>query len=252
MQTGWFVYLRSFILYNKVCSQLCQKFLFGKSVQILHHTVIIDNSQLICREAYSHEIVIFFISAVIRILFGFFRPHQSCRRRAVVSVSYIQRRHSFKQFSNTGNIIIIIDDPERMAETIQFGYKIIFRSVCRIFLYDSIQLGIVRVSKENRFDISIVDTHMFHAVFFLITTGQLMFLNIPLQIIIHISTNYQPILCTSVHRLGIYVILFFLILNQPAVILKFPEILRCFFIDSRIMLVCSYRKINFRLDYMIQ
>ena len=138
-----------------------------------------------------------------------------------------------------------------MTEAVQLCHEIIFRRVGRIFFYDSIQFGIVWISEKHRFDIGIVHTNMLHTVFFFITTGQFMFLDVTFQIIIYISTYNQTILCTSVHRLCIYIILFLLILNQPAFLLKQPEVFSSLFINSRIMFVCSYRKIYFRLNNMI-
>ena len=138
-----------------------------------------------------------------------------------------------------------------MTETVQFCHEVIFRCISRIFLYDSIQFGIVRISKKYRFDIGIVHTNMLHTILFLITACQLVLLDVAFQIIIHISAYDQAVLCMSIHSLCIHIILFFLILNQPTFILEHLKVLGSLFVNGRIMFVCSHREIYFRLDDMV-
>ena len=80
---------RSFFLDDKVLSDSCQEFFGSQTVQVFHHTIIIDDSQLIGRETNSHEIIIFFVTLMIWILLRLFRSYQCRGSRAVMSVSNI-------------------------------------------------------------------------------------------------------------------------------------------------------------------
>ena len=93
---------------------------------------------------------------------------------------------------------------------------------------------------------------MFHAVFLLVTTGQFMFFDDPVHIIGNIRSYHQSILGLAIHGLCIYIIIFFFILHQPALVLKHLEIFGSLLIYFRIMFVCSGREINFRFYNMIK
>ena len=139
-----------------------------------------------------------------------------------------------------------------MSESISGSDKVIYRFSGSIVSDNSIQCSIIRISKEYRLNIGIVHTDMLHSVFFLITTGQLMFLNDTIHVVGNISTYYQSILRLSIHGLRIDVIVFFIILNQPAFVLKHLEVFSSFLIDTLIVFVSTYRKIYFGFNNMIQ
>ena len=186
-----------------------------------------------------------------RILFGFFRTDQRSSSRAMMTVSYIQGRHFAKQIRNAGNIRRLVNDPERMTETIVFRDEVIFRSTGSIFGDNLVQFSIIGISKKHRFDIGIIHPYMLHTVLLLVTPCQLMFLNNTIHIIGHVCTDNQTVLCLAVHCLGIYIIAFFLILYQPAFFLEHLEIGSSFQINGRIMFICPDRKIDLRFNDMI-
>ena len=252
MQAGRFIDVRAFFFYYKVFIKCSQELFRSQTIKIFHHTVVINDGQLICREANSHKVIIFFITAMIWIQFCFLCSHQCSSGRTVMAVSNIKGRHFSKFGSNCSNICLLVDNPESMSKTITRSDKVINRLICCIFLYYNIQLLIVRISKENRFNISVVHTYMFHTILFLVTTGKLMLLDNPVHIIRDISTDYQPILCFPVHRLGIDIIVFHLILHQPAFVLKQLEILGSFSIHLFVMFIRTNREIYFRFNNMIK
>ena len=166
-------------------------------------------------------------------------------------VGNIQGRHFAEQFRDAGNISRLVNDPERMAETVVFRDEVIFRIAGCIFGDNLVQFGIVGISKEHRFDIGIIHPDMLHAVLLLVTPCQLMLLDNAIHIIGHIRTDNQAVLCLAVHGLGIHIVTFLLILHQPALFLEHPEIGGSFQINGRIVFIRPDRKVDLRFDDMI-
>ena len=79
-----------------------------------------------------------------------------------------------------------------------------------------------------------------------------MLLDHAIHVVGHVGTDHQSILGLAVHGLRIDVIAFLLVLHQPALLLEQLEVLCRLQIDSGIMLICPHRKINLRLNDMIE
>ena len=62
-----------------------------------------------------------------RVLSGFLRTDQGGGGGTVMAVGNIQGRHFAEQFRDAGNISRLVNDPERMAETVVFRDEVIFR-----------------------------------------------------------------------------------------------------------------------------
>ena len=173
---------------------------------------------------------------MVRILLSLLCTHQSCGSRTVMTISYIETRHLGK-FSGDGfDILIIAYNPELVTEAIDWSNEIILRCCSSITHQNLIEHRIIRISKENRFDVCIADTNVLHAVLFLITAGKLMLLDDTRHIIIYVCTHNKTILCLAIHGLCIDIILFFIILLQPAVLLELLEVLCSTFINTRVVL----------------
>ena len=186
-----------------------------------------------------------------RVLSGFLRTDQGGGGGTVMAVGNIQGRHFAEQFRDAGNISRLVNDPERMAETVVFRDEVIFRIAGCIFGDNLVQFGIVGISKEHRFDIGIIHPDMLHAVLLLVTPCQLMLLDNAIHIIGHIRTDNQAVLCLAVHGLGIHIVTFLLILHQPALFLEHPEIGGSFQINGRIVFIRPDRKVDLWFDDMI-
>ena len=252
MQTGRFINIRTLFFNREVLADSSQELFRCQTVQVFDNTVIIDNCQLVSGEANSHEVVVFFVTGMIRILFRFFSSHQSSGSTTMMSVGNVEGRHLSKFLSDGINIFLFINNPESMSETIAGSDKVVHWLSGSIMSDNSIQSSIVRICKEYRFDIGIVHANMLHAVFFLIAAGQFMLFDDTVHIVGNISANYQTILRLSIHGLRIDVIVFFIVLHQPAFILEHLEIFSSFLINTFIMFVSAYRKIYFGLNDMIQ
>ena len=139
-----------------------------------------------------------------------------------------------------------------MTESVNRSNEIILWCSSSIANQKVIEYRIIWISKEYRFDICIANTYVLHAILLLVTAGQLMFLDRAIHIIGNISPDYQPILSLAIHGLGINIIAFFLILNQPTFFLKIIEIGGGLQVNSRIMLIRPFWEIDFRFDNMIK
>ena len=252
MQSDRFIDLLALWLHDEVTSQSSQELLFRQTIQIFHDPVIVDDRQLIGREADRHEVVVLLIPLMIRVLLGLLRTDQRSGGRTVMAIGDIERRHSRKQFGDAGDVLCVINDPEGVSEAIQLGYEVILRFTSRVFGHDLIQLGVIRIGKEDRLDVGIVHTHMFHAILLLVAPCQLMLLDHAIHVVGHISADHQSILGLAIHGLRIDVIALLLVLHQPALLLEQLEVLRRLQIDRGIMLVSTHRKVNLRLYDMIK
>ena len=150
---------------------------------------------------------------MIWIILSFLSTYQSSCSRTMVSVCNIKTWHLLEFFCNSLNVSFISDYPELMSETIIRCNKVIFRFCCSITCQQAIKYLIVWISKEHRFNISIANANMFHAVLFLISTCQFMLLNITCQIIINIRSNNKTILSLAIHCLCVDIIMFLIVLN---------------------------------------
>ena len=207
---------------------------------------------MIVGETNGHKIIVFLVATVIWILKFLFITHQCSGCAAVMSVGNVHSRYLSK---NCGDLLIdggIFNYPELMSEPIQFGCEIIFRFVFNNSGYNIIEIIAMRISKKHRFQVGIIHPNVFHAVFFLVAAGKLVFFNVTGHVILHTGTNNQPVLCTAIHGLGIHIILFGFILNEPAIFTEHGKVFGSFQIHFLVVLVCAGRKINFRLDNVIK
>ena len=169
-----------------------------------------------------------------------------------MTVGNIQTRHLTELLGDQCDISIVGHAPELMAEAVNRCNEIIFRFGGSIAHQQFVEHRIVRIGKENGFDIGIVDTHMLHAVFFLIAARQLMLLDDTFRIVVAMGTYHKTVLRFSVHCLSIDVVLLLIVLHQPAFILEHLEVFGSLFIDTRIIFAGSFREVDFRLDNAIE
>ena len=139
-----------------------------------------------------------------------------------------------------------------MTEAVALGYIVVLGSLSCVAGYEGIELLVVGVSEEDGLDVSIVDTHVLHAVFLLVGTGELMLLDDAIEVVIHISTHDETILGLTVHGLRIYVVLLLLVLHEPALFLEAGKVLGCLVIYTRVVLVGAHGEIDLGLDDMIE
>ena len=169
-----------------------------------------------------------------------------------MSIGNVEGGHLGKLSGNGINVFLLVYNPESMTETITRSDKVIYRFPDCITGDNSIQCCVVGISKEYGLDVGVVHADMLHAVFFLITTSQLMLLDDTVHVIGNVCTDNKAVLCLAIHGLGIDVIVFFIILHQPAFLLEHTEVFRRFLINTFVMFIGTNGKINFRFDDMIQ
>src|SRR5574344_1400512 len=139
MQLTRFVDISTFIFYHEVFFESIEELSRCETIQIFHYTVVIDNSELACRETNCHKVVIFLFTGVMWILFSFLSSYQSGSCRTVVTVGNIERRHFSKFLSHCCDIFFVVDNPKLMTEAIVWSYEIVYRSIDGIFSYQFIE-----------------------------------------------------------------------------------------------------------------
>ena len=189
---------------------------------------------------------------MIRILLLLFCTHQGGSSRTMMAIGDIHRRHLGKFLCDGLHILVVVNYPELMAETVDRRDEVVLWLRSGIAHDQLIQHGIVRIGKEYGFDVGIIHTDVLHAILFLVSASQLMLLDAASHIVIGMGTHHQTILRLAVHGLGINIIMFACVLNQPALVLELLEVLGGLLIHSGIILRCTHREIDLRLDNVIQ
>ena len=139
-----------------------------------------------------------------------------------------------------------------MTEAVHRSDKVVYRLLLGVLCHNLIQHRIIRIGKEDRLHIRIVHTHMLHPVLLLVPAGQLMLLDDPVQVVVHIGTDDQTILCLAVHGLCIDIIILLRVLNQPSLVLEELELTGSLRIHLRVVLVADRVEIDFRLDDVVE
>ena len=135
-----------------------------------------------------------------------------------------------EQFNEAGDGSLVVDDPETVAEAVFLGDEVVFGSfVANDVVHDSVDFIHSGISEEHRLHIGIGDAHVFHTVFLFVFTGELMFLDDFVDIVLAVSAGHDTILPVGigvcrVHALGIDIQFVFLIAFQPAVIFESVEV----------------------------
>ena len=252
MQAGRMIDVRTLRLDHEMLVEAAEELLVREAVQVLHHAIVIDNRQLVGREANRHKVVVLLVAPVVGILLSLFGTHKSGGGGTMVAVGDIECRNLGEQLRDTTDICLIVDDPEGMAEAVVGSHKIILRRAGGIFRHELVQLGIVGIGKEDRLDIRVIDADVLHAVLLFVATRELVLFDDPVHIVRDIGPDDETVLRLAVHRLGINVIALLLVLDQPATLLEETEVVGGLLIDTRIVLVGADGEIDFGFDNMIQ
>ena len=161
----------------------------------------------------SHKVVVLLVTCVVRVLFSLFFAYKSGSSRSVVSVCNVECRDAGKDLGYLVYGLFVVYYPEMMPKAILCHKVVLGRFALYNILYYSINFGVVGISKENRLKVGILDSNMNHSVFLLILTGKFMFFDLACKIILYVCTNNKTVLGTSIHCLGIYIVVFCRILN---------------------------------------
>ena len=252
MQLVRTVDVRTLLLHDEVLFQCFQELSLAQSVQVFDYAVVVDDVELIIGEANGQEEAVFLVAGMMGVLLLAFVAHQGGGSATVVSVSDVHSRNLSDQFGDAFDIIIVINDPELMAKAFWLGYEVVFGLFGSIASDDSIQFVHVFVGEEDGLDVGVVDAHVFHTVFLFVAACELVFLDAAGHIVFKPCSYYQAILRSIAHGLGIYVIAFFRVLNQPSVLLEEIKMLACTLIHLRIVLVGTGLEVDFGFDNVIQ
>ena len=241
----------TFFFNDEVFGNSSEELFFSEAVQIFHYAVVVDDVELVVREANSEEVVIFFVATVVRVVAAFFVTYECSSSRTVVTVSDIECWEFGKEFSDASDSSVIVDYPEVVSETVRSN-EIVFRSISYSFSNDSVNFVDVRISEEYRFNVSIVDADVFHAVFFFIATSKLVFFDFASHIVVNVSTYAKTILSFAIHCLSVNIVALFFVLNEPSAILPELEVFGSFVVHFRFVFISTNWEVDFRFDDVVK
>ena len=189
---------------------------------------------------------------MVRVLLSLLCANECSGGGAMVSVGYVHSGHGGKQLRDALDVGVVVDDPERVAETVELGRVVILGRALGVFGYDSVHVLVVGVGKEHRLDVGVVHAHMLHAVFLLVAAGQLVLLDLARHVVVDIGADHEAVLRLAVHCLGVDVVAFLAVLHKPAFVLEHLKVLCGLLVDFRIVFVRAFGEVDLRLDDVVE
>src|SRR5690554_846945 len=177
-----------------------QKLFFAKTVKIFDYPVVIHYLQLLVREDYSQEEIVFLISGMVMIGISSHLTYFVSRGGTVMSISNIKSRNLCKTLDYPFYDLRITDLPEGMYDGI-VCLEMILRVLTDEFHYQIVDRIYCRISKKDRSGIGIESIHVIDTVLLFISTRKLVFLDNIFLIIVNRSTRYQSDLFMVAHLL---------------------------------------------------
>ena len=252
MQSRRAVLFGALVLDGEVFGQLFEQLGGGQTVQVLHHAVVVDDAELARGEGHGKEVAVLLTPRMVGIPALALLSHTRRGGRAVMAVGDVQRRNILENLRNAVVGLPVTDNPQFVSEAVG-GRKIVLRSV--VFHHaghDGVDLGVVGVGEEHRFDIGFLVADVDHAVLLLVGTRQFVLLDRARKVILEIAAHRQAVLRAAVHRLRIDIIVLFGILLKPALFAPCAEILDGLVVNLLRMFVRNGVEVDFGLDDMQQ
>ena len=219
----------------------------GQAVQVLYHTVVVQDLELPFREADRHEEVVFLVSGVMRVLPALFGAHACSRRGAVMTVGHVESIHLVREdFRDAGNRSVVRNGPEAVAEVVLVD-EVVFRLAGRSLGNDGGELRIVFVCEENRFDVGVLDADVHHAVVFLVLAGELVLFDEPGGVIVGMRAKHEAVLGTGSHGLGVDVVALLGVALEPAALLPLGKVFHRTVVHPRVVVFQKRIEVYFRL-----
>ena len=248
MQPRRTVLLRALVLDRETFGELFEQLLRRQAVQVFHDTVVVDDPKLPRGESHGEEIAILLVARMAGVLCLALLSHARRGGCAVMPVGDIERRDARENLRDTVVGLLVADNPQLMAEAVG-SREIVFRVVVLHHVgHDGVDLGVVGIGEEHRFDIGLLVADVDHAVFLLVGTRQFVFLDRPREVILVMAAHGQSVLRAAVHRLRIDVIILPGILFEPALLTPCTEILDRLVVNLLRMFVGNRLEIYFGLD----
>ena len=231
----------------KVLFQGLQELFLTEAVQVLHHTVIINDCEVTLRETNCHEVVVLLISRVVRILSFFLCAYACSCGGTVVTIGHIEGVYVIcEDFSDTLDYCVVRNYPEGVGELV-LVHKLVFRlSGCGIG-HNLVEFIVVLVGKENGLDVGVLDADVDHSVVFLVLAGELMLLDYALGVVVRVGAQDKAVLGALSHGLGVHIVFLLVLTDQPAALFPGLEILNGLVIGALLVLTGNGREVNFRL-----
>ena len=93
---------------------------------------------------------------------------------------------------------------------------------------------------------------MLHTVVFLVAASEFVLFDETLVVVVNMSGEYDAILGVAVHGLGIEIIATLGVLYQPTIFDEMGELSLCFGIDTSVVFVSAFGKIDFGTNDVVE
>ena len=170
----------------------------------------------------------------------------------MVTVGNVKVRHLAKFLGYQLYVLVVANHPELVAEAIDGCHEIVLGLCLGIAHNEFVEQLIVRIGKEHRLNVGIVYANVLHAVFLLVAAGQFVFLDAAGHVVVGMGAHHESILRLLVHGLRVDVVLFLVVLHQPALFLELPEVLGSFLIDTRVILRRSFGEVYLGFNNVVE
>ena len=133
----------------------------------------------------------------------------------MVTVGDVANRNLFEALADGGNLGIVIDNPDGVAESVAVAHEVIDR----LALGDGteqVELAVVAVGQEHRTRIGVGVEHVTQTVLFLVGAGQFVLLDDAVEVVGGRHGAHEAVLFAAVHRLAVDVQAVLLVVRDDA------------------------------------
>ena len=239
------------VLDDEVLFKLFEEFGGREAVEVAHHAVVVDNFEVGGGEGHGEEVVVFLVALVVGIEAGFLVSDEGGGGGAVVSVGDVEIRNLVEGLGDAVDERVVVNHPESMAEAVGSD-EVIFGLAGRDGLDYLVEVAVVGEGEEHRLDVGVLYAHVFHAVFLLVAAGELVLLDDAVHVVVDVGGHDNAVLGAAVHGLRVYIIMFLVVLYEPAFVLEGLEVLDCLVVDLGVVLVGAVHKVNLGLYDMVE
>ena len=231
----------------EILLQRLQEFLRREAVQVLDHAVVVDDGELALREAHGHEVVVFLVAGVVRVLGPLLGAHAGGRGGAVVAVGHVERIDlGGEDLRDPGDRGVVVNHPEGVRELV-LVHELVLGFARGGFCDDGGEFRVVLEGEEDGLDVRILDADMDHAVVFLVLAGQFVLLDLAGGVVVGVGAQDEAVLGPFAHGLGVDIVLLLVVLDEPAFLPPLLEIGDGLVIGGLGVLIGDGVEVDFRL-----
>ena len=184
--------------------------------------------------------------------------HEGGSGTAVVAVGDVHGGNLLvEDVDELGNGGFVVNDPEAVAEAVFLGDEVVDGFLGGDASHNLVDAGDGGIGEEDGLHVGIGDADVFHAVLLLVLTGELVFFDDLVHVVLAVGAGHDAILpfgvgILGVHALGVDVEFLLFVLDQPAEVFEQVVVLDHLEVHFGRVLVGAFGQVDFSLGHVQQ